>query len=277
MPPTHPFAPPSPLLYLYARCLHHPTPYSTTPFPLLINQSTSQSINQIISPPPSSSSSSPSSRQSQEPRQHFREIRRAQPGDWIPPLHGREARRAAALVATAGDIVQHVRGGVEGRVDEADAALADVEAGLVDEGEDGADGGGGGGGAVDEGEGAVDGDDVVGAVGADVGVSAGFLGVVELSGGVWGRVVREPALHGGGLVARQVEDVREAAAGVDDSFAGLLGLSDGGAGLDLGGTHGGDVRACWGEGWVEHAGGAAVVGPVGVDALASVAGDAVVA
>ena len=55
--------------------------------------------------------------------------------------------------------------GVEDGVDEADAAFAGVVAGLVDQCEDGACCGRGGGGAVDEGEVAVDGDDVVCAVG----------------------------------------------------------------------------------------------------------------
>lgn len=47
-------------------------------------------------------------------------------------------------------------------VDEADAVLLLVQPGLVDQGEDGAEGGRGGRGAVDLGEGAVHGDDVVG-------------------------------------------------------------------------------------------------------------------
>ena len=58
---------------------------------------------------------------------------------------------------------------VDDGVDEADAALALVEARLVDEGQDGARGGGGGRGAVDEGEVAVDGYDVVCSVGLLVG------------------------------------------------------------------------------------------------------------
>jgi hypothetical protein len=58
---------------------------------------------------------------------------------------------------------------IEDRVDKANAALADVVAGLVDKGEDGARCGGGGGGAVNEREVAVDGDDVVCAVGLEKG------------------------------------------------------------------------------------------------------------
>lgn len=49
-------------------------------------------------------------------------------------------------------------------VDEADTVLLLVQPGLVDQGEDRAEGGRGGGGAVDLGEGAVDGDDVVGSL-----------------------------------------------------------------------------------------------------------------
>ena len=91
-------------------------------------------------------------------------------------------------------------------------------------------------------------------------------------------MVGEPGLHGGGLVGGEGEDVGEAAAGVDDGFAGFFGLGDGGVGLDLRGADGGDVGAGAGEGGVEFARGAVVVfARGGVDALAAVAGDAVVA
>ena len=53
---------------------------------------------------------------------------------------------------------------VQDRVDEADAAFADGVARLVDQRENAASCGRGGGGAIDEGEVAVDGDDVVCAV-----------------------------------------------------------------------------------------------------------------
>ena len=59
--------------------------------------------------------------------------------------------------------------GVEYGIDEADAAFAGVVAGLVDQSEDGAGCGSGGRGAVDEGEVAIDGDDVVCPVGLDGG------------------------------------------------------------------------------------------------------------
>lgn len=167
---------------------------------------------------------------------------------------------------------------VQGGIDEADGAFAEIESGLVDEGDDGAEDGGRGRGAVDEGELAVDGDDVVGPVGRHVRDAFGHLRVVEAVGAVGGRVVAEEGLHRRGLVVREREDVGEATAGKDDGLAGLFGRGDGGAGLDLRGADGGDVGAAAREGRVEDAGGAVVVQfRDGVDATAAVAGNAEVA
>ena len=69
------------------------------------------------------------------------------------------------------------------------------------------------------------------------------MGVVVLGGGVAGLVVGEVGGDGGGLVAGFGEDVAEAAAGVDDRFAGLFGGGDAGAGDDLRRADGGDVGA----------------------------------
>ncbi len=167
---------------------------------------------------------------------------------------------------------------VQRRIEEPNGPLAKIQPRLIDKSDDSAKNRRRSRGAVYKRELAVDGDDVVRAVGRDVGEAARLLGVVEAIGAVGGRVVAEEGLHGGGLVVRQGEDVGEAAAGEDDGFARLFGLDDGGAGLDLGGADGGDVGAGAGEGRVEEAGGAVVVlFRDGVDAAAAVAGDAVVA
>ena len=128
------------------------------------------------------SPTSPSSPQQRQPhallrqrlknRQQLLIIRRAQPRDGIPAGHGGKPSRAAPLVPAAGDIVEGAGIGVDGGVDEADGALAGVGALLVDQRDDAAEGRARGRGPVDELQRAVDGDDVVGAVGGDVGEGA---------------------------------------------------------------------------------------------------------
>lgn len=56
------------------------------------------------------------------------------------------------------------------------------------------------------------------------------------------------------LVRGRGEDVGETAAGVDYGFGGFFGLGYTGAGLDLGGTDGGDVGTGTGERRIEHSG-----------------------
>ncbi|KAI7724278.1 hypothetical protein KC322_g91 [Hortaea werneckii] len=80
----------------------------------------------------------------------------------IPPGRALETSRPTPLIPSLDDIVKDFRVRVRDGVDEADAVLLLVQPGLVDQGEDGAEGGRGGRGAVDLGEGAVHGDDVVG-------------------------------------------------------------------------------------------------------------------
>jgi hypothetical protein len=120
-------------------------------------------------PPPFLPLTSFQLRQPQPQLQHLRIIRRAQARNRIPARSGRKARSATTLIAALGDVVQDVRVRIKDRVDEADAALAGVVAGLVDQGEDGAGGRRGSGGAVHEGEVAVDSDDIVCAVGLEEG------------------------------------------------------------------------------------------------------------
>jgi hypothetical protein len=59
-------------------------------------------------------------------------------------------------------------------------------------------------------------------------------------------MVGEVACYGGGLVGGDGKDVAEAAAGVDNCFAGFFGVRgcDGRVGFDLRGAYGGDVWAC---------------------------------
>ena len=89
-------------------------------------------------------------------------------------------------------------------------------------------------------------------------------------------MIGEEAVDRSGLVGWEGEDVGEAAAREDDRFAGFFWRGDGGSGDDLGGADGGNVGAGAGEGRVKHPAGAVVEGAICGDALAAVAGDAVV-
>ena len=137
------------------------------------------------------------------------------------------------MVPTGRDIVEDRRVGVQRGVDEADGGLSGIDALLVDERDDAAERGRRGRGAVDQAQAAVDGDDVVGAVGRHVRVATHRLRVVVLRRRVAGLVVGKVGFHGRGLVGWQGEDVAEAAAGVDDCLAGFLGRGHAGAGHDL--------------------------------------------
>ena len=70
----------------------------------------------------------------------------------IPPRHGLEAGRAAARVRTVGNVVQDLRVLVQDGVDEADGALARVQALVVDASNNRGEDGRRGGGAAEEGE-----------------------------------------------------------------------------------------------------------------------------
>ena len=147
------------------------------------------------------------------------------------------------MVPARRDVVEDRGVGVERGVDEADGTLAGIDALLVDERDDAAECGRGGRGAVHEAEAAVDRDDVVGAVGGDVGVAAHGLRVVVLGCCVAGVVVGVVGFDGGGLVGWHGEDVAETAAGVDYCFAGFFGGGHAGSGDDLSRTYRGDVWA----------------------------------
>ena len=70
----------------------------------------------------------------------------------------------------------------------------------------------------------VDGDDVVGAVGRDVGEGAHGAGIVEAVAAVGRGMVEQERGYCGFLVGGEREDVAEAAAAVDYGFAGRFGL-----------------------------------------------------
>ncbi len=220
-------------------------------------------------------------RQRHKHRQHLPIIRRPQPCHRIPPAHRAEPSRATSLIPATGDIVHNSRIAIKRRIDEPNRALPAIGALLVDERDDGPERGRGRRGAVDERQGAVDCDDVVGAIGRHVRVPTYGLRVVVLRRAVAGIVVGVVGFHGRGLVRGLREHVAKAAAAVDDGLAGFLGGGHGGTRHDLRGADSGDVGAGGGEGGVEGAGAAGVVGAAGAfgsgAALAAVAGDARVA
>lgn len=96
--------------------------------------------------------------------QHLRIIRGAQARHRIPTRCALETRGPTPLIPALDHVVEDLRVRVRHGVDEADAVLLLVQPGLVDQRQDRPQGGRGGGGAVDLGEGAVDGDDVVGSL-----------------------------------------------------------------------------------------------------------------
>ena len=222
-----------------------------------------------------------SSRQCHEHVQQLAVVRRAQTGHRIPPAHGSESRSPAPLVAPTRDIIQCRGVGIQGRIDKAHRPLPSIRALFVDQGDDSTHRGRRGRCPIDQRDCIVHSDDVVGAVGGDVRVSAHGLRVVVLRGTVRGFVVRVVSLHGRGLVGRLREHVAESATGVDDGLAGFLGSGHAGPWDDLRGAHGCYVRAGSREGGVEGAGAAVVEGAAGAfglgAALSAVAGNAVVA
>ena len=164
--------------------------------------------NTFHTPTSSSLSQHTPLRQAQPKRQHLGEVRRAETSDWVPARSGRKARCTTALVTTGSDVVEDPGVGICGRVDEADGALTDGKTLLIYERENAAQGGGRCGSAVDQAERAVNGDDIVCAVGRDVGVTASLLAVVEAVGTVRWWMVAEPALDSVALVAGEGEEQR---------------------------------------------------------------------
>ena len=207
------------------------------------------------------------------------------------------------MITTRGDIVEDGGIRVQGRVDEADGSLARIGPLFIDEGDDAAKGRRRGRGTVDQAETAVNGDDVIGAVGGHVGIASRGLRIVVLSGGVGRLVVRKVGGDGGGLIRWLGEDVAEATAGVNDRLAGFLGGGHAGAGDDLRRAYRCDVGAMGltlaslplhkmrrksqrlyvpssREGWVKSTRSARIVGPASTlglgAALTSVTGNAIV-
>ena len=214
--------------------------------------------------------------QSQKLRHQFWKIRRPQSRNGIPPRHSREPRCPTALISSLCNIIQQARICIKRRVDESNTTLSNRQPCLVDKRDDGPSDGRGCRSAVHKRKCPVNRNDVVCSVGCNVREPARLLGVVELGSGVRGWVVCEPGFDSSGLVRREGEDVREAAAGEDNCFASFFWCGDGGAGNDLRRADGGDVGAGGWEARVEHARGAVIVGAVWGDTLASVASDAIV-
>jgi hypothetical protein len=237
-------------------------------------------------------------REAQENTLQLPRIRRPQPRNRIPPLHSRKALRATALIRPRHDlftvsrddahsqrlrahIIERARICINRRVDKPHAPFARRRSRLVDERDNRPKHRRRGAGAVDERQRAVDGDDVVGAISGDIGVAAHGLRIVVLRRCItWFRsriVIRNCA----GLIVGLGKYIAEAAAAVDDCFAGFFGRGDACARDDLGCADGGDVGAGGGEGGVEGATGAAVVGAAGAlgfrAALGRIASHAIVA
>ena len=158
----------------------------------------------IDSPPPKNPSlqmpTPRTLRQSHKNSQHLLIVRRSQPRHRIPSRYGRKPRSPTSLIAARRDIVQHAWIRIECRIEEADSALSAVNALLVDERDDTAQGRRGCRSAVDKTDGAVNSDNVVGAVGRDIRVPAYRLRVVVLGRGVSGFVVCKVGLDGRRLV-----------------------------------------------------------------------------
>ena len=167
---------------------------------------------------------------------------------------------------------------IKRRVDKPNRTLSNIRSSLINDGHDGTERRRTSRSAKDKREAAIDGHNVVSAIGGNVRVGTSHHGVVVAVGTVRRVELGEVVFDGSGLVGGQGEDIGEAATGEDDGFAGLFGLGDGGVGDDLGGADGGDVGAGAGERGVEDTGGAVVVlAGFGVDALAAVTCDAEVA
>ena len=92
-------------------------------------------------------------------------------------------------------------------VDESEAALASRHSLLIDQGEYRSERGRRSRGAGYNAKGAVNGDDVVGSVEADVRETASLLCVVECVCTVWRRMFCKPVFNGGNLVVWEREDV----------------------------------------------------------------------
>lgn len=143
----------------------------------------------------------------------------------IPTWGSRESRSATALVTALGDVVQNARMGIQGRIDEANRALSNIQASLVDLGQDASECWTTGAGAIDEPERAVNSDNIVCSIRRDIRNTTSHLRVIEAIGTIWGRVIGKPMLDSGCLVTRQGEHVAESATTVDHSLTGFFGLS----------------------------------------------------
>lgn len=213
---------------------------------------------------------------------HVGVLGRTKASDGVPASGGRECLAVAGAVATTllaeGNIAEHGRVLVHGRVSETNDLLAGLESLLIDAIKNTRKDGAGHGGAADGEDATVEDNDTVVAEGGDVREAAAATVVNATVIGnfaVRGREVFEAwvvlgkvAADGTGLVAGLGPDVGEAAAAGEAAGGGLS--ATGGAGSQLGGSDRGDVWAGRGRGRVEDS---AVAGAV----AAVAAGNATVA
>lgn len=130
-----------------------------------INRGTSTNLTSwgsLGSPSPSVALISTASRQCNE---GLKKKMRSSTYHRIPPRRRRKPLCATSLVRALRDIIEDLRMGVCNRIDETDAAFTGVEALLIDERQDGRQSRRRGRCAIDEGEIAVNGDNIVGSAG----------------------------------------------------------------------------------------------------------------
>jgi hypothetical protein len=127
---------------------------------------------------------------------------------------------------------------------------------------------------------AINSSNIIDPIGTNIRITPDHLRIIIPIRTIWRLMVLKIALHSISLIIGHREDVREAAARVDDALCGLLGLCDGVAWCDLGCAYGGHIRTGTGETGVEDAvvcSRAGIVACCWVDALSAIASDSVVA
>ena len=196
-----------------------------------------------------------------------RVVGRSQTSDGVPTLNGAEAivststrstvasSTTQSLVALSNVVVEVLLGSiglVEGRVDETNGSLAQVQTLLIDTGEDGTNDGGRHGSTAREVDLLARDNETVVTKGSNVGITTsaavvlaaggGDLAVAGVVGEVVGVVAEEVLANGVLLVVGGQVDVAEAAAG-GEGGGGRLGVAYLAAGGESGGADGGDVGA----------------------------------
>lgn len=186
------------------------------------------------------------SRQRQEHRLQLLVVRRPQPRHRIPPLNRTKALGATTRVVSLHNILEHLRVGIQHRVNKPHRPFANLQPLPINQRDHGPERRRRRRRAREGREPAVDARDVVLRRERDVRVAARLLRVVVARRVVAGVVLRVVALDGVGLVGGQREEVAEAAAGAEVVGCNL-GRADGLAGGKGGAADGRDPGAGAGE------------------------------